>query len=381
MKGKAAIAGLGITDMGRIYGKTATDFAAEAIKLALDDAGLKPTELDGLLVNSGVTNGIDINLMNELGMRDVKLMNHMNSYGSTAGAMVQFAAMACAAGMANAVACVFADAPLVPDVSTGSAYASASGQGFQTLYSAYGMFGAASLYAMSARRHMELYGTKSEQFGAIAVSQREWALLNPKAQMKKPMTLADHQTSRMIAEPLRLFDCCLVSNGGVAVIVTSAERARSLKQPPVYVLGFGQGHPGGREDEDVRTGAYESGKTAMTMAGVTPNDIDVCEIYDCFTYTVLVTLEDYGFCGKGEGGSFVEGGRLGPGGSLPTNTGGGQLSSFYMWGMTPLSEAVIQARGQGGARQAPKHDVVLVSGNGGVLDYHSTLILSPHPNG
>jgi acetyl-CoA acetyltransferase len=118
----------------------------------------------------------------------------------------------------------------------------------------------------------------------------------------------------------------------------------------------------------------------MAMAGVTTNDIDVCEIYDCYTYTVIVTLEDYGFCGKGEGGAFVESGVLAPGGDLPTNTGGGQLSGYYLWGMTPLSEAVIQVRGDGGARQVPKHDVVLVSGNGGILDYHSTMILSPHPN-
>jgi acetyl-CoA acetyltransferase len=120
----------------------------------------------------------------------------------------------------------------------------------------------------------------------------------------------------------------------------------------------------------------ESGKTAMRMAGVKPEDIDICEIYDCFTYTVLVTLEDYGFCEKGEGGAFVANGRLGPNGSLPTNTGGGQLSGYYMWGMTPLSEAIIQARGQGEERQVDKNDLILVSGNGGILDYHSTLILS-----
>jgi len=173
-----------------------------------------------------------------------------------------------------------------------------------------------------------------------------------------------------------VLDCCLVSNGGTAVIVTSAERARSLKQPPVYLLGSGQGHPGGDAVDTLSSGAALAGRTAFARAGLSLQDVDLCEIYDCYTVTVLITLEDYGFCAKGEGGPFVADGRTGPGGSLPVNTGGGQLSSSYMWGMTPISEAVIQVRGQGGDRQAPRHDVALVSGNGGVLSTHSTLVLS-----
>jgi acetyl-CoA acetyltransferase len=167
----------------------------------------------------------------------------------------------------------------------------------------------------------------------------------------------------------------------VAVIMTSAERAKSLRQPPVYVLGTGQAAPGDSKRTDrepgIYTGATKSGEQALAAAGVTINDIDVLEIYDCYTYTVLVTLEDYGFCAKGEGGSFVEDGKLGPGGSLPTNTGGGQLSSYYMWGFTPLAEGIIQTRGQGGERQVDKHEVVLVSGNGGFLNFHGTIIMSP----
>jgi acetyl-CoA acetyltransferase len=201
--------------------------------------------------------------------------------------------------------------------------------------------------------------------------------------MKKEMTLDDYHASRWIVEPLHLFDCCLVSNGGVAVIVTSAERARELKQPPVYLLGFGQAAPGDNQragsEPGIHTGAKKSGELALRMAGVELADVDVLELYDCYTYTVLVTLEDYGFCAKGDGGAFVEDGKLGPGGPLPTNTGGGQLSSYYMWGFTPLSEGVIQARGHGGERQVEKHDVVLVSGNGGVLNWHSTTILSTEP--
>jgi acetyl-CoA acetyltransferase len=163
------------------------------------------------------------------------------------------------------------------------------------------------------------------------------------------------------------------------VIVTTAERAAALAQPPVHVLGWAQSHPGHylrrHPDFGLVTGAATAGPAALEMAGVTLAEVDVTELYDCYTFTVLVTLEDYGFCPKGEGGPFVASGVLGPGGKLLLNTGGGQLSGYYMWGMTPLSEAVIQARGQGGERQAPAHDVVLVSGNGGVLDHHATLVL------
>jgi acetyl-CoA acetyltransferase len=219
---------------------------------------------------------------------------------------------------------------------------------------------------------MAAFGTTTEAFGHIAVAQRAWAAGNPRAQLRQPITLEDHRSSRWVAEPFRLLDCCLVSNGGVAVIVTRADRAEHLARPPVAVLGWGQAHPGGflrrHDDFGLVTGAARSGPTALAMAGVGLDEVDVVELYDCYTFTVLVTLEDYGFCAKGEGGDFVSGGALGPGGTLKCNTGGGQLSSYYMWGMTPLSEAVIQARGDDA-------DILVVSGNGGVLDHHGTLVL------
>jgi acetyl-CoA acetyltransferase len=380
--------------MGRYY-RSSTQFAADAIRLALEDSGIDKSEIDGLLVNAGATGqpgasgGISLSLQNYLGLSNLRLLNHMNGAGSTAAQMVQYASMAIAAGLAKHVVCVFADAPLTEGKGAGDAYKGRAGgpsrpRGMAGLHAAAGYFGAVAGYALAARRHMAEYGTTNDHLGAIAVSTRDWAVLNPRAQMREPIALEDYHASRWIMEPLHLLDCCLVSNGAVAVIVSPADVAKDLKQPPAYVLGMGQGHPGDTtragQEAETETGAKIAAKTAFGMAGCGPEDIDVREIYDCYTYTTLVTLEDYGFCKKGEGGPFVADGRLGPGGSHPTNTGGGQLSGYYMWGMTPLSEGVIQARGQGGERQVPKHDLVLVTGNGGVLSYHGALILSPERN-
>jgi acetyl-CoA acetyltransferase len=370
-----------MTSLGKVYGPTSAQFAAEAVRLAVADAGLRLADVDGLLTSSGVSGGISIDLQRDLGLTELRLLSHMQSYGSTAGAMVQFASMAVQSGMASVVACVFADSPLQPERSAGAAYGSRRAPaGWWGLLGASGVVGANPMYALAARRHMERYGTTSEQLGHIAVAQRAWAALNPAAQLREPITLADHQESRWIVEPFHLLDCCLVSNGGIAVIVTTADRAAALAQPPVHVLGWAQSHPGRylRRDPDfgLVSGAASAGPAALAMAGIDLADVDVVELYDCYTFTVLLTLEDYGFCPKGEGGPFAASGVLGPAGKLRLNTGGGQLSGYYMWGMTPLSEAVMQARGQAGARQAPEHDIVLVSGNGGVLDHHATLVLA-----
>jgi acetyl-CoA acetyltransferase len=385
----AAIAGLGITEMGKVYGRTASDFAGEALSLALADAGLRADDVDGLLINGNQSAEMVPTLQFSLGLTDLTLLNVMSAFGSTAGTMLQYAAHAIATGQASVVACLYADAPLREGGSISqSGYSGRrfNAPGLAGLRFAYGDYGPAnSGYAMALRRHMHHFGTTHEQLGMIAVGQRAWAAMNPRAQMRTPMTLDDYHASRWVVEPLHLFDCCLVSNGGVAVIVTSAERARDLRQPPVHLRGFGQCAPGdtGRGDRDpsIHTGAAKAGERALRQAGIALADVDVLELYDCYTYTVLVTLEDYGYCDKGEGGDFVADGKLGPGGTLPCNTGGGQLSSYYMWGFTPLSEGVIQARGQAGERQVARRDHVLVSGNGGVLTFHSTTILSPHEGG
>ena len=375
-----------MTELGKVYGPTPAQFAADAVRLAAADAGLTLGDIDGLLTSSGVSGGISIDLQRDLGLTDLRLLSHLQAYGSTAGAMVQFASMAINSGMVSTVACVFADAPLQPERSAGAAYGTRRAPaGWWGLLGASGVVGANPMYALAARRHMLRYGTTSEQLGHIAVAQRAWAALNPAAQLREPITLADHQASRWIVEPFHLLDCCLVSNGGIAVIVTSAERAAGLAQPPVHVLGWAQTHRGRylRRDPDfgLVSGAATAGPQALAMAGVGLSEVDVAELYDCYTFTVLLTLEDYGYCAKGEGGPFAASGVLGPGGKLRVNTGGGQLSGYYLWGMTPLSEAVIQARGHGGARQAEAHDIVLVSGNGGVLDHHSTLVLASEAGG
>jgi acetyl-CoA acetyltransferase len=382
---RPVICGLGMTDLGKVYGPTAARFAADAVRLAAADAGLALADIDGLLVSSGVSHGVHLDLQLDLGLYDLALLSEMQAYGSTAGAMVQVASMAVQSGMASTVACVWADAPLQQGQSTAAAYGAAARAptGWRGLSAAAGVVSANHRYAMAARRHMERFGTTSDQLGAIAVAQRDWAVLNPRAQLRTPITIEDYHASRWIAEPFHLFDCCLVSNGGIAIIVTSADRAAGLRQPPVYVRGWAQAHPGhsGRRFDDfgLVSGAATAGPAALRMAGVELADIDVVELYDCYTYTVLVTLEDYGFCGKGEGGPFAASGVLGPEGKLKVNTGGGQLSAYYMWGMTPLSEAIIQARGQAGERQVRDHELVLVSGNGGCLDHHSTLILAATP--
>ena len=382
LRGAAAIAGLGITPQGKVYGTNAIGFAVDAVRLALEDAGLTRTDLDGLLLNPGLTwNDMGMGsfgLSQALGLRNLRLTATMNLGGATACAMIQHAAQAIAAGLCNTVACVFSDAPLKPPSPQGRAGSSGAAYGFARGWeAAYGYFGVNAMYALVAHRHMHVYGTTQDQLGAVAVAQRRWANLNPDAQMHdRPLTLDDYRASRWIVEPFRVMDCCLVSNGGLAVIVTSAERARSLRKPPVYIWGMGQGHLGGDPSDTLSSGAVLAKEPAFSMAGIGLRDVDVVELYDCYTFTVLVTLEDYGFCPKGEGGPFVAENHTGPGGKLALNTGGGQLSSFYMWGMTPVSEAVIQLRGDGGARQAARHDVALVSGNGGVLSTHATLVLS-----
>lgn len=375
-----AIAGLGLTPQGRVFDHGYVGFAVRAVELALADAGLPKQALDGLLVNPGLSWSnpamASSTLQQALGLQDLRLSASMNLGGATACAMIQHACLAIDAGLATTVACVFSDAPIKAPRPGGVARRSTSYAMARGWDAAFGYFGVNPRYAMIAKRHMHVYGTTQDQLGLVATSQRDWARDNPIAEMRaRPLRLEDYHASRWIVEPFHVHDCCLVSNGGACVIVTELARARTLRRPPVPVMGYGQGHPGTDPIETLSTGATLAGPTAFAMAKLSPRDIDLAQLYDCYTFTVLITLEDYGFCAKGEAGRFVESGATARGGALPVNTGGGQLSSFYMWGMTPVVEAVTQLRSDGGGRQVRGADVALVSGNGGILATHGCLIL------
>jgi acetyl-CoA acetyltransferase len=235
-------------------------------------------------------------------------------------------------------------------------------------------------YAMAARRHMHEFGTTSEQLAEIAVAARSWAAMNPNAMYRKPLSVEQVLASRMIADPLHMFDCCVISDGGAAMIITTAERAADLRQPPIYILGAAgaQTHWNISEMPDfTTTAAATCGPRAFEQAGVGPDDMDTVHLYDSFTITALLLLEDLGFCGKGEGGPFVEGGRLAPGGSLPVNTDGGGLSALHsgMRGLFLMVEAVKQLRGEAGESQIPDAKLSVACGSGGSLSGMAAVVL------
>jgi acetyl-CoA acetyltransferase len=374
IKDRCAIVGLGYTAQGKVPGRSAMSFYLEASRDALNDAGLCPRDIDGLLIQPCPTDPrvSAFSLAQEMGM-ELRFGADQQVQGASACAIVQHAAMAVDAGLCDCCLCAFADTSRSAPGDMGIIYQRAWGAD-----AAYGLFGVAANYAMIARRYMHEYGITSRQFGEVAVTFRRHASLNPRAQMRQTITIDNHQASRWVAEPLHLLDCCLVSDGGRALIVTSAEHARNLKKPPVYVMGMGQGHPFAdplRRRVMTVTGAVASGKTAFAMAGITPREIDVCAIYDAFSFVVPLQLEDLGFCRKGEGGAFIGGGRIGMGGELPTNTSGGLLSEVYLQGWVGTHEMVSQLRGECGERQVSGAETGLVTSSGGVLSEHATLIL------
>lgn len=373
---KAAIAGVGASAQGKLPEETPLSLAVTALTAALDDAGLEKDDLDGLLTMPGTASPEGpkhyLTLGGHLGINPL-LTGSVVMGGATAGALIQQAALAIDAGMANVVACVFADSARTG----GSRFDAPAGRGDS--WGIWGMFGNAANSALTAQRHMALYGTTSEQLGWVAVTCRKHASLNPNAVMREPITIEDHQSSRPIVDPLRLLDCCLISDGAVAVIVTSAERARDLRKPPVQIWGMGQGHtlqtfehpewwylP---HQRDCISRAYR-------MAGVSPADIDVAQLYDNFTISVLLWLEHAGFCAPGEAGAFVEDGtRITFGGELPINTAGGNLSESYMQGWLHVVEGVRQIRGECGERQVEGAELCLVTGRGMTLNTASCLVL------
>jgi acetyl-CoA acetyltransferase len=376
MKPDVAIVGVGATPQGKLPGSSAHLLAAQAFTSALDDAGLDKSDIDGLLTFPGTTSpeaGLNYLRIGEMLGINPRYTGSMSLGGATAGVLVQAAAAAINAGMATTVACVFGDAARTG----GSKFSRASGWGDS--WGIWGMFAAAANSAVTTSRHMALYGTTSRQLGEVAVACRYHASLNPNAVMRTPITVDDHQASRWIVEPLHLLDCCLISDGGVCIIVTSADRAKDSRKPAVSIAGMGQAHSAqtlGKEDwwyvSHQKTAVWE----AYRNAGVSPADIDVAQLYDNFTMSVLLWLEHGGFCGVGEGGSFVEGGRIRLGGELPVNTAGGNLSESYMEGWLHVVEGVRQIRGECGERQVPDAEVCLVTGRGMSLNCSNAMILT-----
>ena len=373
LKDRYCIVGAANTRFGKVPGVSALGFAAESAKLAIEDAGLEKDDIDAVLCKYPPTAFQSLwahKVSQALGIQP-KIAATIDQAGATNIGLVQYAMMAIEAGLITTAVCCYGDNPLS---GTPGTYARMVG----STDAAYGLLGPTSGYAMIAQRHMMEYGTTSRQLGAVAVSTRAWASKNPNAHKREPITIEDHQSSRYVVWPLHLLDCCLVSDGGAAVVVTSAERARDLRHPPVYIMGIGQHHIAWdlpQRPTLTTSGAKVSGEMAFKMAGITPRDVDVCELYDCFTHVPLMTLEDYGFCEKGEGGAFVEDGKTAPGGSLPMSTSGGLLSESGMAGMQLIVEAVSQLRGVCGDRQVKDAEIALVSGQGGIMHTHATLIL------
>lgn len=381
---QTAITGLGSAGLTREPTLGPEILAVRAIEAALQDAGLAHDDIDGLLITrsgGAVTEEPGLGVQHLAGLRNLSLLQTVYCEGTSAIQMLYTASCAIAQGMARHVVCVFADTPLTSGKSGHEAFGKAKPvSGIAGLRYAAGAFGGAANYALATRRHMACYGLREDQLGAVAVSTRAWAMLNPQAVLRTPLTLDAYLASRFIVEPLRLFDCAIPVNGAIALIVSAASDAGGLRGRPAYLHGLGQGHAGPRWHRDLveHNGIAQARDQALAMAGITLDEIDVREFYDAFTFMTLHALEHYGFCQPGGAGELAASGALGPGGELPTNTGGGQLSAYYMQGMTPLAEAIVQARGQAGERQCARHDVVLATNDGGFFEYHACAIISPH---
>jgi acetyl-CoA acetyltransferase len=381
VRGKAAV--VGVADAASPTGDLdlrGRALEAAMIREALDDAGLEPSDVDALFAA-----GDAMGLAEFLGMQPRYLDSTMTG-GSSFEFHVEHAAAAIAHGQCDVAVSVYASTPH-SDRKRGNGGGFGGGRRMPPMEASgflwempFGLRMPIGGYALAASRHMAVHGTTPEQLAEIAVSTREWATRNPRARFQDPITVDDVLASDMVSSPLHKLDCCLQTDGAGAFVMTSAERARDLRKPPVYVLGTGSAlsHMSVSSMPDLTTTATtRSGPAAFEMAGIKHDDVDMLMLYDSFTITTLLLIEDLGFCEKGEGGAFVEGNRLGPGGALPTNTTGGGLSYTHpgMYGMFLVVEATRQVRGEAGDRQVPDCNVAVASGSGGVLSAMSTCVL------
>jgi acetyl-CoA acetyltransferase len=371
---EACIVGIGETDYCRKPGSGLSQLGIQlqASTRAIAEAGLEASEIDGIMPfpNLGRAEEIAANL----GCENIRYAATIHMGGAAPAASLQVAAAAVNSGMANYVLLPagwngYSGARVRQTVSQ-DVSSIPGGAIARDYYLPFGFTAPPQWYSVLARRHMHEFGTRSEQLGAIALTMREHAQLNPKAVMHgKPMTLNDYMASPMLADPYRFFDCCLETDGAAAVVVTSAERARDLATQPVRIVAAACGQPYPADEITNRRDIFKTGLTtaapeAFGKAGLTPSDVDFAMIYDCFTFEVLQQLEELGFCKRGEGGPFVEGGRIALGGELPVNTHGGLLSEAHVLGMSHIVEAVRQLRGDLGERQVENARVGAVTGWG-----------------
>jgi acetyl-CoA acetyltransferase len=373
-RGGAAIVGAAESDIGQVGpGFNVIDLMAQGITRALDDCGLGLKDVDGLISSCTQSRTSPLNLAEYLGISPAFIDGTIIG-GSSFMFHIQHAMAALQLGLCEV--CVIAYGSTQRSIGRQNA----SVREINPYETPYRPFLPSTAYALAASRHMHEFGTTREQMAEVAVAARQWALKNPVAWEKNPLTVAEVLAARMVSYPFTVRDICLVTDGGGAIVLVSPERAKSLKKKPVYVLGQGQHitHANISSMPDLTvTGALESGRQAYAMAGLAAKDIDVLELYDAFTLNTILFLEDLGFCKKGEGGAFVTGGRIAPGGSQPVNTNGGGLSYCHpgMYGLFLLIEAVRQLCGECGERQVKGAETAIAHGNGGVLSSQSTVIL------
>ncbi|GAA4204159.1 acetyl-CoA acetyltransferase [Microbispora amethystogenes] len=377
LRGATAIVGVAESDLGEVGpDRYAIELAAQAAGAALAEAGLTTRDVDGLFCAIAGRGMAPLDVAEYLGIRPRYTDGTMVG-GSSFVSHLHHAALAITSGACDVALIVY-----------GSTARSDSGRGrlatgppeLPSYEAAYRPRMPITGYALAAARHMHQFGTTRTQLAEVAVAARRWARLNPKAFARDPLTVEDVLAARMVSSPLTSLDCCLVTDGGGAVVVTSAARAADLPRPPVYLLGAGEAHwhrAISQMPDLTVTAATESSARAYAMAGVGPEDVDMVQLYDAFTINTILFLEDLGFCAKGEGGDFVSGGRIAPGGDLPVNTNGGGLSYCHpgMYGIFPLIEATRQIRGEAGMRQQPGVTIAVAHGNGGQLSSQVTAVL------
>ena len=386
IRGKVAFVAAADTLVGEVPGLSTTELCIDAALRAMENAGIGKDQIDGLVTCNSMTEPhmYMAEVLAEYLQIFPRYCVSTSAGGGTTYSSLFNAAIAIASGVCTTVLICLADR-LRSGLSREQAMKTQSSTGHREFEIPYGPT-VPAYYALIARAHMDAYGTTPEQLASVAVHARTHAGRNPAAQMREPITVEDVLASRMIADPLHLLDCSLVSDGGSAVIMTSAERASDFRHDPVFLLGAGEGH-GHEHISQARSlttsAAKESGRLAFEMAGLRPPDIDVAGIYDCFTPVVLIELEDLGFCAKGEAGAFVASGETALEGSLPMNTHGGLLSHCHPGNpgaMFALTEMINQLRRTAGERQAGNAEAALVHAQGGVMSSHATLILGREPD-